>query len=258
MKKPFFSIITATKNSQNYVLENITSVANQTLKDYEHIFIDGNSTDKTMKIIKKYKTDNPEKVMIFSFLPKGISNAMNEGVKKAKGRYIIHLHADDSFFDEEVLQDVRSYLKNNPGCDWIYGKMCVIEENGRVIGLFPNNWFFQASWGYLLKYCDFIPHQAVFIKREIFKKYGLFDESLSSYMDTEYWLRIRNKTKWKFYNRIISRYMVRPLAQSSGKAKRAENYINHMNVKRRYLNNGELLIMKIFKKVLDKYNTTHR
>ena len=54
-KKPFFSIITVTKNSERFIERNIKSVLNQTIKDYEHIIIDGKSNDKTLEIINKYK-----------------------------------------------------------------------------------------------------------------------------------------------------------------------------------------------------------
>lgn len=87
MKRPFFSIITCTYNSEKFLQENIDSVKSQTFKDYEHIFIDGYSTDDTNKIINKYiLIDRRSK--IFKYPPKGISNAFNLGIKKSLGKYL--------------------------------------------------------------------------------------------------------------------------------------------------------------------------
>ena len=117
-----FSIITCTYNSAVFLEKNINSVKKQMYENYEHIFIDGFSSDKTPEIIKKYKQENPENIIFFQTKPKGISSAMNEGIRKAKGDYLIHLHSDDSFFDKNVLQDVADFLEQNPGLDWLYGK----------------------------------------------------------------------------------------------------------------------------------------
>src|SRR3989344_3422053 len=107
MKSPFFSIITCTHNSKKFLAKNIHSVDLQTFTDFEHIFIDGFSTDGTVDVISKYKRNNTKNIRMFRSKAKGISNAMNVGVRKAKGKYILHLHSDDYFYDSGVLNDVH-------------------------------------------------------------------------------------------------------------------------------------------------------
>ena len=76
-----FSIITCTYNSEKFLKKNIESVKKQNFKDFEHIFIDGFSQGGTINIIKNYQTEFPQRVKLFQVEPKGISHAMNEGIK---------------------------------------------------------------------------------------------------------------------------------------------------------------------------------
>jgi len=195
-----FSIITCTYNSAQYIQKNINSVKNQTCQNFEHIFIDGFSTDSTIEIIEKYRQEFPEKVKLFQFPAKGISNAMNQGIEKSSGEYLTHLHSDDSFYDNTVLQNVDEFIERKNKPDWIYGKINVVEKNDASVGTFPERKLLQLGKNifssYFLKFFNFIPHQAVFIKKKTIEKFGCFDESLKSSMDYDLWIKIRNKTKF--------------------------------------------------------------
>jgi glycosyltransferase involved in cell wall biosynthesis len=255
--KPFFSIITCTYNSDKFIKENIKSVAKQSCKNYEHIFIDGNSIDNTRDFINAYKKNN-DRVKLFKYTPKGISNALNKGVGRARGKYLIHLNSDDSFFDKDVLKNVSKFLKNNDWPDWIYGKANIIEVDGTKIGIFPNRWFFQISWGYLMKFFPFVPHQAVFIKKSVFKKFGLFDETLKTKMDPDLWMRIKDKTRWIFFDRIICNYMIRPGAASSDLKNTKSGALDFERVQKRYMNVLELFFAKKINFYIDSFNKTRR
>lgn len=253
----FFSVITCTRNSAKYIKRNIDSVKNQDFKDYEHILIDGKSEDGSLRILKRYiNTFNNAKLFILE--PKGISNAFNQGIRKSKGKYLIFLNSDDYFYDNNVLRDAFDNLKNEKNTDWIYGKINVVEEDGKTIGFFPRHKIFKIANYYLLKYVNFVPHQAVFIKKEVFKKYGFFDETLSSKMDYELWLRVGNKTRWHFLDRKISCFSVRKGAQSSSFEKITENRENLKNVRERYLNKLEYIVANLFSVILNKIYKTVR
>jgi glycosyltransferase involved in cell wall biosynthesis len=240
-----FSIITCTYNSAQFLKRNIDSVKSQNYKNFEHIFIDGFSTDGTLDMLEEYRKLFPDKVKIFKYKAKGISNAMNLGIKHSSGDYLIHLHSDDSLYDNSVLSDVNNYLSSN-NFDWIYGKILIRNENFSKVGFYPNKSIFLKKGNsfikkYILKFINFIPHQSVFIKKDVFNKFGLFDENLKSAMDPDLWLRIKDKTNWIFFDRVISNYSVRKDAQSSGKKNKKENIKNRMIVKRRHLNKIEIL-----------------
>lgn len=254
------SIITCTYNSAFFLEKNIESVKKQNYENFEHIFIDGFSTDNTLEIIKKYQSECPN-VKLFSVQPKGISNAMNEGIKQSNGDYLIHLHSDDSFFDSEVLVDVVAFLDNRQ-LDWIYGKVNVVEEDGQSVGLFPKKKLWQQGGSrfgnYLLKFYNFIPHQGVFIKKDVFDKFGYFDETISSAMDPDLWLRIKDKTNWIFFDRVISNYCVRSDAQSSSLKNIEKNKKNYLLVQNRHLNFSERFFARVVSFMVSLINKNYR
>lgn len=261
---PKYSIITCTYNSEKYIKKCINSVKEQTFKNFEHIFIDGESQDNTVKIIERYQRDNPQKIHIFTQKPWWISKAMNEWILKAKWEYIIHLHSDDSFYDKKVLQKVDAFLKKNYNLDRIYGKANVIEEDWETsIWIFPNRKILQwdsESWigRKLLTYFNYIPHQAVFIKKDVFTNHGDFDETISSAMDPDMRLRIKDRTKWSFINEIVCNYMVRKNAQSSGKKNTKKNKKNWGKMMKKHSNYFEYYIIWLVNIIINKINKTKR
>lgn len=256
-----FSIITCTYNSAAFLQKNIQSVQDQTYNDFEHIFVDSYSQDGTVELLTSYQKQYPDKVKIIQTPPAGISNAMNEGIRQASGDYLIHLHSDDSFYDNEVLFDVNNFLNINE-VDWIYGQINVVKENGDIIGSWPKRKIFQNTshsiFGrYFLKFFTFVPHQAVFIKKDVFQRFGYFDETISTGMDADLWLRIYNKTNWAFFNRVISNYCVRFGAASSGLANRAKIQKNRKLVQKRYLNPAEFYLAVSLNHILDKLKSNY-
>lgn len=237
-----FSIITCTYNSEQYLQKNIDSIKNQTFKDFEHIFIDGFSTDKTMRLIEKYQKDFPNRVKVFQFPAKGIANAMNIGIEKSNGKYINHMHSDDSFYSDEVLQNVSNFIDKNNCPDWIYGKALFINNEKNRKRIIPHRKIYQKVRYWMLFLTNFIPHQTVFIKKNIFEKYGVFDEKYNNFMDYELWLRLKKfNIKEKFINDIICNFSVRQDSQS-GIGKYTNEYFTVLN---KYLKN-KLLIKILF------------
>lgn len=258
-----FSIITCTYNSENFLERNIDSVKKQEFSDFEHIFIDGFSEDKTLEFIQKYQREFPERVRLFQTQPKGISNAMNVGIERSMGDYVIHLHSDDSLYDNQILKDV-DYFLSLQDVDWIYGKIQVTEIDGDPVGIFPKRKIWQKTrieqrvYSYMLNFFNFIPHQSVFIRRQIFERFGYFDETLKSAMDPDLWLRIKDKTKWIFFDRIISNYCVRPDSQSASSKNAQLNSLNYESVQKRYLNRVELILANLINHFLNKRNNNLR
>lgn len=259
MTKPFFSIITITYNSQAYLADTLASVESQTYSDYEHIFVDGGSTDQTLSLIKEYQAHDPGRVKLISSPAKGISNAMNLGISKSRGVYLIHLHSDDYLHDKGVLQDVATHLHSHPDLDWIYGQIQVVESDGSSVGVFPKHLIFQLGWRYLLQFFNFVPHQAVFIKREIFTRFGSFDESLRSAMDQDLWFRLNYKTKWQYFDRLISCYRVHNQAKSSSLGNYQSNRAEYKRVQSKYLSSWvDRALAKLVHLIEEKTNKTTR
>lgn len=105
-----FSIITVTYNAGKSLETTLKSIREQTFKDFELILIDGRSTDETLDII------NANMDIISSFISekdKGIYDAMNKGIKLAKGEFSVFLNAGDEFYDEHVLANVAKSVENS-------------------------------------------------------------------------------------------------------------------------------------------------
>ena len=240
---PFFSIITCTRNSSKYLSKCLNSVRSQTFTDYEHIIIDGQSDDGTTKLLKEHS------LKYKSAVPRGIANAMNLGISAAKGKYLYFLNSDDSFYNDDVLQQVHNYLSEHPNLDWVFGH--IHETDGvKTIGYPPKRKIFLGKHEFILKFYNFIPHQATFIKKSVFEKCGNFDEKLKTMMDAEYWLRISKSTSWDYMKIIVANYLIRPDSQSENILNLEKNTKEYEMVQARYLNKVEQAIGNLINKIL--------
>lgn len=249
--KPFFSIITCTRNSEKYLPACLDSLRAQDFTDFEHIVIDGDSSDRTLSLI-------PKTSIVYQSKPSGISAAMNEGINHAKGEYIYFLHSDDILHNSHVLSDVSKYLNSHPSLDWVYGQIQVIDADNHKVGIFPKYKVFQLASSYLLKFFNFIPHQATFVKKTVFEKFGNFDTSLKTCMDYDLWLKICRSISWSYLPVLVANYRIHDGAQSSSKSNALSNNTELEAVQKRYLNHFELVISHLFNYMIAKLNKTTR
>ena len=104
MKYPFFSIITICKNSEKNIQGCLSSIYSQSFNDYEHIVCDGNSLDSTVKIINKNKRENTK---VFIENDEGLYYALNKGIRKSLGKYLLIIHSDDRLHNNKVLENLN-------------------------------------------------------------------------------------------------------------------------------------------------------
>mgnify|MGYP001418118199 FL=1 len=183
MKKYKISIITVTKNSEKFLKDCILSVKKQSYKNYEHIIIDGNSTDKTIKIIKSFKG----KIKFYKNKnDKGLYHAMNLGIKKSSGELIGILNSDDIYF-KDALKIVNSYFDKYKNLDFLFGS---VYKHKLLYGYKPQiiNW----SFGF------YTTHSVgFFIKKKSQLKVGLYDLRYKYSADYDLFLRMIKKFKMK-------------------------------------------------------------
>lgn len=191
------SVITVCYNAAGTIEQTIKSVINQSSFDQiEYIIIDGNSSDGTVDIIKKYS----DKISKFVSEPdSGIYNAMNKGIRLATGDYIHFLNANDFYDATDVIAEIIK-AANDSKADFIIGDVILAFSDGRSIHRSNKN-----ISAYTI-FSDWIYHVALFKKRTLFDKYGLFDESYKIAADND-WIvpLLLNKN-------ITKSYLAKPIA----------------------------------------------
>lgn len=203
------SIITINYNNAEGLKRTLDSVATQTEKEFEHIIVDGGSTDGSVDVIKEYEetihhTPYAIHLLWVSEPDKGIYNAMNKGIEIAEGRrvvnsfnsselvedknkdfedgYVLMLNSGDYFVDEHVIERMMPELD---GTDIVQGNVITDKNGERIIkrGYGKSDIsFIDVMWGNFL-------HQASFCRRDLFERYGYFDESYRIGGDTVFYAK---------------------------------------------------------------------
>ena len=182
--EPLISIITVVLNNEKYLQEAIESLKSQSYRNFEHIVIDGGSSDRTLEIIKK----NDENIDYWiSKKDKGIYDAFNLGMKLARGDYLGFLNSDDKFTGN-ALTTVKRYILNFPDKDFIFG--AVKKHWGILYGYKPYKIFW--SWGFYSSHST-----GFFIKTNSAKKVGLSNLKYKYSADYDYFFRMIVKNKLK-------------------------------------------------------------
>ena len=168
---PKFSIITVCLNEVSGIQMTCESIVKQTYLNYEWIVIDGASTDGTLEIIESYRHSIN---MLISEPDKGIYDAMNKGIGKARGEYLIFINGGDAFATVNAL----ALATQAPQTEIIYGDLRLDTFDGEVLE-YSDNFLARDLINSML------PHQATFYSRELFVAYGRYNTSFRVAADYE-------------------------------------------------------------------------
>jgi len=129
LANPLFSIITFCYNAGDLLRGTIESIAAQTFRDFEYIIVDGGSTDGTAQLAKQHSA----LINIFESEPdKGIYDAMNKGIRFARGEFIWFLNAGDELFDRDILAKLAMLVHND--IDVLYGEVMIVDNSRTHLG----------------------------------------------------------------------------------------------------------------------------
>ena len=178
------SIITIVLNDAEYIEDCILSVINQSYKDVEYIIIDGNSTDDTVRIIKRY---NSKIETLLSEPDRGIYDAMNKGLAMASGEIIGFLNADDLYSDVDVMETVAAAMRD-PKIDACYSDLIYVgRHDSKKILRYWRSCPFEAG---LFKKGWAPPHPTFFVRKKIYDRCGGFDLKYKLAADFELMARL--------------------------------------------------------------------
>ena len=182
-QRPLFSIITVCFNSEKTIERTLKSIASQSFKDYEYIVVDGASTDGTLNIIKEYQPMFGNKLRMISEPDHGIYDAMNKGLRMARGKVIGILNSDDCYEEDALLNVKEAYDRRDLSkpLQVFYGMVRVFEETG----VFHSVIFLSHTH---LKN-QMIAHPGCFVTRESYEKIGLFSLQYRYAADYDLFLR---------------------------------------------------------------------
>lgn len=188
------SIITVSYNSARTIEKTIQSVLNQTYRNIEYIVIDGESTDGTAGIIKKYEDSLSYYV---SEPDAGLYDAMNKGIRRATGDIIGIINSDDWYESDAVAKVVQCFTYKD--AELVYGKACFVDEKGNLT--YSRNRALDCIW----YSSETVLHPTVFVKRGVYKKYGIFNTDYKIAADYDLLLRFyAKKVKFQYIDEIIS------------------------------------------------------
>jgi glycosyltransferase involved in cell wall biosynthesis len=172
------TIITINKNNKEGLVKTINSVLTQVDASFEYVIIDGKSDDGSVEILNEYS----HKIDFWSSEPDiGIYNAMNKGIDKANGDYLLFLNSGDIFSEENSLKKVLGYLD---GTDIIYGDKFIETEGKLILHYTPPEIDFNFFLG------SSLPHPSTFIKSHLFDKFGKYNENFKIVSDWEFFLKV--------------------------------------------------------------------
>ena len=186
------SIITAALNNKETIEQTITSISSQVYKNFEHIIIDGGSTDGTLEVIKH----NGNLAKLISEPDHGIYDALNKGINLSSGDVIGILNGDDFYAHDQVLKMVQDVFENR-NVDSCYGDLQYVwnHNTNKVIRYWKSSNYRHGKF----RYGWMPPHPTFFVKREIYEKYGKFNTNFRIAADYELMLRFLEKYRISTY-----------------------------------------------------------
>ena len=184
---PLISIITVVKNGEKFIEMTIKSVISQTYPAIEYIVIDGDSQDNTLRIVKKYEKHISRWI---SEPDRSLYDAMNKGLKMAKGKYVWFMNAGDEIYDKTTLKRIFSTDKN---ADIYYGDTLIVDINKRKIGFFRGHRAPKdLTWKSFMKGA-LVCHQSFIIKKALASSFDYLNYPVSA--DTDWMIKGLKKAK---------------------------------------------------------------
>jgi glycosyltransferase involved in cell wall biosynthesis len=195
-KQPLVSIITPSFNQAQFLEKTISSVIDQDYPSIEYLVVDGNSNDGSQAIIEKFS----KRISWWVSEPdQGQAEAINKGLKRAKGEIVAWLNSDDYYLPGAVTKAVAAFQKQ-PLSSLVYGDVLAVDADGCQI-----NKMRYHQWNLIdLMRFNIIGQSSVFIRREILDKTGFLDPSLQYLLDHKLWLRLAQQAPMHYLPEMLS------------------------------------------------------
>lgn len=182
--QPLVSTVSPILNGIKYLESGIKSLLAQTYPRMEHIFVDGGSTDGTLEVLARYAQQYPDRIRFLSGSDEGPGDAVNKGLKIAKGDILGWVDPDD-WLEPDAIMAVVDFFKQTPDAYFVYGGARIWNEEGTKVlyNYLMKDWDRKEA----IEYRFYIIFGAAFYRRELIEKVGYFNPLGNA---LEYWLRV--------------------------------------------------------------------
>ena len=201
------TVVTPSLNQGAWIGDALESVRSQTYPFVEHLVVDGGSTDKTLAVLKAASAGSS---LAWNSAPdRGMYEAINKGIRQARGTIVCYLNADDLLAPWAVEAAVEVFLAH-PEVDVVYGDAVELAD-GR-----PSSLKLQVpfQWERIVRYGSLV-QPAVFWRRDVATRVGSFDSDLQFVGDLDYWLRIGKSGRFHHLDEVLAAYRVHSAAKTS-------------------------------------------
>lgn len=206
-QSPTISVVISCYNYAQYLGACLESAIKQTFKAIEIIVIDDGSTDNTNEVVKPYLSD--PRVRYIYQNNKGQAYAKNTGIRNTRGEFIAFLDADDYW--ETTKLEKQMALFNDPLVGVVYSTARYIDDQGNSKRIRIQMKYLQPREGLITRYMifdNFVPFSSSVVRREVFQKVGIFDESLRMAIDWDLWLRVSVHYRFQYVKEPLLFYRV--------------------------------------------------
>ena len=180
------SVVIPSYNQAAYLPATLASVCAQDYPEIEVLVFDGGSTDGSVDILKQWtRSAGGKPIRWVSKKDGGQADAINLGLRESTGDVLAYLNSDDVYY-AGALSVVAEHFHSRPDCLALYGRAHHLKADGSIMEEYPTE-----PWNYdrLLDVC-YLCQPAVFWRREVIERFGVFDDALHFALDYEYWLRV--------------------------------------------------------------------
>ena len=178
MSEMLVTVLTPCYNSGKTIEKTLECIENQTYKNIEYIIIDGDSTDNTLDLIERHRSRLPKQLTVISEKDNGIYDAMNKGIKLARGQLVGIVNSDDSY-EKDTVEQVVNHFCDNP-YEVIYGmQRTYLDGKEKAVVIYHHNFLPQQM----------VTHPTCFVTKDAYEKFGVFDTQYHSAADYDLMLR---------------------------------------------------------------------
>ncbi|WP_128543927.1 glycosyltransferase [Larkinella soli] len=209
--RPLVSVICISYNHERFIEASLRSVLKQTYPAVELIVVDNASADATVEKIEGLLRESPGIQLIRNTSNAGICRAFNQGLERARGKYVIDLSADDILYPERIARQVAAFDRLPGDYAVVFGNAAFIDENDRLLGYhFPVDAALQATvpvptgWVFreiLRSY--FVCTPTMMMRKDVLDSLGGYDESLS-YEDFDFWVRTARDYRYHYQDDVLT------------------------------------------------------